>query len=101
MCFNRSCTDTQRCGNLLVRLAVDDARKHLFFSWRQGVDQRGPLSGIPEDHVTGSAHTTLAPYWAEKLGKRNMLARQISQRGNSVVPSDAIVVCYVFSNSDL
>lgn len=26
----------------------------------------GPLSGIPEDHVTGSAHTTLAPYWAKR-----------------------------------
>ena len=44
----------------------------------------GPLSGIPEDHVTGSAHTTLAPYWAERLGKRLMVARQISKRGGTL-----------------
>ena len=36
----------------------------------------GPLSGIPEDPVTGSAHTTLAPFWAQRLGKTSMLARQ-------------------------
>ena len=44
----------------------------------------GPLSGIPEDHVTGSAHTTLAPFWAERLGKSSMIARQISQRGGTL-----------------
>ena len=44
----------------------------------------GPLSGIPEDHVTGSAHTTLAPYWAERLGKSSLLARQISKRGGTL-----------------
>ena len=44
----------------------------------------GPLSGIPEDHVTGSAHTTLAPFWSERLGKREMVARQISKRGGTL-----------------
>ncbi len=37
--------------------------------------------GIDEDPVTGSAHCTLVPYWAEKLGKTKMLAHQISKRG--------------------
>jgi PhzF family phenazine biosynthesis protein len=37
--------------------------------------------GISEDPVTGSAHCTLAPYWAEKLGKQNMTAFQASKRG--------------------
>lgn len=37
--------------------------------------------GILEDPVTGSAHCTLAPYWAEKLGKKNMTAFQASKRG--------------------
>lgn len=37
--------------------------------------------GIFEDPVTGSAHCTLAPYWAEKLGKNNLLAFQASKRG--------------------
>lgn len=41
----------------------------------------GPQSGGDEDPVTGSAHTTLVPYWAEKLGKTELIARQISVRG--------------------
>jgi len=40
-----------------------------------------PKAGIPEDPVTGSAHCTLIPYWGERLGKSEMLARQISERG--------------------
>lgn len=41
----------------------------------------GPASGIDEDPVTGSAHTTLIPYWAEQLGKTELTARQLSTRG--------------------
>ncbi|WNG54630.1 PhzF family phenazine biosynthesis protein [Archangium gephyra] len=40
-----------------------------------------PRVGVPEDPVTGSAHCTLVPYWARKLGKRQLLAHQISHRG--------------------
>lgn len=39
-----------------------------------------PQSGIDEDPVTGSAHTTLTPYWAEKLSKNTLNARQVSAR---------------------
>ena len=39
-----------------------------------------PGVGINEDPVTGSAHTTLAPYWSEKLGKDVLSARQLSRR---------------------
>jgi len=39
-----------------------------------------PKKGIPEDPVTGSAHTMLVPYWAERLGKRTFKARQVSER---------------------
>jgi predicted PhzF superfamily epimerase YddE/YHI9 len=39
-----------------------------------------PALGVPEDPVTGSAHCTLIPYWAEKLGKTTLRARQISPR---------------------
>jgi len=39
-----------------------------------------PQSGIDEDPVTGSAHTSLVPYWAEKLGKTTLTAIQISKR---------------------
>ena len=39
-----------------------------------------PASGVDEDPVTGSAHCTLAPYWADRLGKTRMTARQIGPR---------------------
>ncbi len=40
-----------------------------------------PAHGINEDPVTGSSHCCLTPYWQEKLGKREMVARQVSERG--------------------
>ena len=43
-----------------------------------------PQSGVDEDSVTGSAHTTLTPYWTEKLGKTNQTARQLSNRGGDL-----------------
>lgn len=43
-----------------------------------------PEAGIDEDPVTGSAHTTLTPYWAEQLGKMRLSARQISKRGGEL-----------------
>jgi len=43
-----------------------------------------PEVGVPEDPVTGSAHCTLIPYWAEKLGKNELFARQVSQRGGEL-----------------
>jgi PhzF family phenazine biosynthesis protein len=39
-----------------------------------------PLVGVNEDPVTGSAHTTLIPYWAGKLGKKELTAIQLSKR---------------------
>jgi PhzF family phenazine biosynthesis protein len=39
-----------------------------------------PSAGIDEDPVTGSAHSQLIPFWAEKLNKKKMLARQLSSR---------------------
>ena len=43
-----------------------------------------PKFGIPEDPVTGSAHCTLAPYWANKLGKNILTAEQVSKRGGRI-----------------
>lgn len=43
-----------------------------------------PAKGVPEDPVTGSAHCTLIPFWAERLGKTEMQARQLSQRGGDL-----------------
>jgi PhzF family phenazine biosynthesis protein len=44
----------------------------------------GPQSGVNEDPVTGSAHTTLIPYWSKKLGKKELSARQVSPRGGNL-----------------
>ena len=44
----------------------------------------GPRAGIPEDPVTGSAHTNLIPYWSQRLGKKKLFARQISRRGGEL-----------------
>lgn len=43
-----------------------------------------PRLGVNEDSVTGSAHCELAPYWAARLGRRRLHARQISARGGDV-----------------
>ncbi|GLZ30567.1 isomerase [Lentzea sp. NBRC 105346] len=43
-----------------------------------------PNSGMPEDPVTGSAHCTLASYWAPRLGTADLLAEQASARGGHV-----------------
>ena len=48
-----------------------------------------PREGIPEDPVTGSAHCTLVPYWAERLGKPELHAVQVSQRGGELFCTEA------------
>ena len=43
-----------------------------------------PKGGIAEDPVTGSAHCTLVPFWAERLGRSRLIARQVSPRGGEL-----------------
>lgn len=43
-----------------------------------------PAAGVPEDPVTGSAHCCLAPFWAERLDKLDMIGHQCSARGGTV-----------------
>ncbi|HLX72654.1 MAG TPA: PhzF family phenazine biosynthesis protein [Verrucomicrobiae bacterium] len=43
-----------------------------------------PTAGVPEDPVTGSAHCTLIPYWAKRLHKTKLFARQVSRRGGEL-----------------
>jgi PhzF family phenazine biosynthesis protein len=47
-----------------------------------------PRFGVNEDPVTGSAHCALTPYWAKKLGKKDLIARQISKRGGELFCKD-------------
>jgi PhzF family phenazine biosynthesis protein len=54
-----------------------------------------PSYGIPEDPVTGSTHCSLAPYWAQRLGKRSLHARQVSERGGEMwcqVKGDRVIL---------
>lgn len=48
-----------------------------------------PAAGVDEDPVTGSAHATLIPYWASRLGKSRLQARQISRRGGELLCEQA------------
>ena len=43
-----------------------------------------PAQGVPEDPVTGSSHCTLVPFWAKRLGKDTLEARQLSKRGGAL-----------------
>jgi len=43
-----------------------------------------PKGGIYEDPVTGSAHCTLVPFWAERLGWSELIAHQVSPRGGEL-----------------
>lgn len=54
-----------------------------------------PNYGIPEDPVTGSAFTRLAPYWSNRLGKTKLFAKQVSSRGGEVtceVAEDRVLI---------
>jgi PhzF family phenazine biosynthesis protein len=48
-----------------------------------------PYYGVPEDPVTGSAHCALTPFWAKRLGKTVLRARQASHRGGDLLCTDA------------
>ncbi len=47
-----------------------------------------PNSGVPEDPATGSSHCTLTPFWAKRLGKARLHARQVSSRGGELFCED-------------
>jgi predicted PhzF superfamily epimerase YddE/YHI9 len=47
-----------------------------------------PNAGVNEDPVTGSAHSTLIPYWAERLKKKQLSAMQVSRRGGFLLCED-------------
>ncbi|WP_342635634.1 PhzF family phenazine biosynthesis protein [Jiella endophytica] len=54
-----------------------------------------PKAGIDEDPVTGSAHCSLVPYWAGRLGRQEFVARQVSARGGDLrcrLEGDTVVV---------
>lgn len=55
-----------------------------------------PQASILEDPVTGSAHCSLTPYWSEQLNKKEMNAKQISERGGQLIcvdKGDRVLIC--------
>jgi predicted PhzF superfamily epimerase YddE/YHI9 len=75
-------------GGLIVT-ALPDAADERFV----GVDvvsrYFAPAVGVPEDHVTGSAHCTLVDLWAGELGREMLRCRQVSARGGDVLVTRA------------
>lgn len=68
-----------------------------------------PQCGIPEDPVTGSAHTTLTPYWSKVFNKTKLTAKQLSQRGGNIqceylgyrVKISGNAVCYLIGEIEI
>ena len=85
LCLFRSQKDIEGLRPDLAALASIRARGVIATAPGRSVDfvSRffGPAVGVPEDPVTGSAHTTLAVFWAPRLGKTVMEAAQLSKRG--------------------
>lgn len=77
--MHRAHSDGQLVG-VIVTLQGDGKSPHDFYS-----RFFGPWAGIEEDPVTGSAHSVLGPYWAERLGKGTLKARQCSKRGGELL----------------
>jgi predicted PhzF superfamily epimerase YddE/YHI9 len=75
--------DLAAIGALAVRCVIVTAAGD-----RPGIDcvsrVFAPAVGIPEDPATGSAHCTLAPFWAERLGRTELVGEQASARGGMV-----------------
>ena len=68
-----------------------------------------PNEGIDEDPVTGSSHSTLIPFWSERINKKNLCAKQLSKRGGILLCEDSgdrvkisgKAVCYLTGNIEI
>ncbi len=56
---------------------------------------------MPEDPVTGSAHSSLIPYWSKRLNKKNLIARQLSEREGHLICSIEKERVYIAGNAVL
>lgn len=76
--------DLQRIASLdvfaIIVSALGDAVDYVYRFF-------APRQGIPEDPATGSANCTLVPYWAARLGKSELVAKQLSTRGGELLCS--------------
>jgi PhzF family phenazine biosynthesis protein len=74
--------DFARLGDIPCRGVIVTSRADSLFDFVSRFF--APAAGINEDPVTGSAHCCLGPFWAERLGKREMIAFQASARGGVI-----------------
>jgi predicted PhzF superfamily epimerase YddE/YHI9 len=82
MAVRNLCPDLAALGTFPARGVIVTARASESFDILSRFF--APAAGVPEDPVTGSAHCTLAPYWAEKLGRQELRGWQASRRGGGV-----------------
>jgi predicted PhzF superfamily epimerase YddE/YHI9 len=71
---------SQLAGSALIVTSVADPGQGYDFISRVFA----PDLGIPEDPVTGSAHTVLAPFWSDRLGRTSLVGLQASARSGEV-----------------
>ncbi len=64
---------------MIVTAGADQSADHDFVS-----RFFAPHVGVPEDPVTGSAHCALAPFWAARLGRYELVGVQLSERGGRI-----------------
>lgn len=90
-------------GDDLTRIDTDDRVKAVILTVKSNDDDSydyysrffAPWFGIPEDPVTGSSFSVTGPYWADRLNKKKMTARQCSKRGGHVeleVTEDGVIL---------
>lgn len=81
--------DVEQCRPNFHILKESEARGVIITAKGKSVDFVSrffaPGCGVDEDPVTGSAHTTLTPFWSERLGKTKLSAEQISSRGGKLI----------------
>lgn len=75
----RALSERERLRGVIVTAPAEPGQDHDFVS-----RFFAPAVGVPEDPVTGSAHTALAPYWSTRLGQPQLVGVQISARGGRV-----------------
>ncbi|TAF57353.1 MAG: PhzF family phenazine biosynthesis protein [Oscillatoriales cyanobacterium] len=91
LCPNQALLERLPVRGVTITAAADDDDRYDFIS-----RFFAPAAGIPEDPVTGSAHCSLATYWASRLLKTDFLAYQASDRGGELQVSlvgDRVKIC--------
>jgi PhzF family phenazine biosynthesis protein len=92
LCVFKSETRVRALAPNMTKLAALDAFAVIVTAKGDHVDFVSrffaPARGVPEDPVTGSAHCTLIPYWSQILGKKSMIAHQVSARGGELICED-------------